>query len=243
MGAHKVQEGQLKKFIKPGIWQWEQRGSIPHRVLLFQCTWWRNQCCYWVLPQSPRDHRSHWESLSYACIHKQQQQDKQLMALQKHYLKQYVYKSLDENLKDIIWFIHPGDNPDKQWSITFHSKCYKAWYTGFIKLWDMHEGNDHARCYNYATTTLSSNTLLTGLSMNTVSSTSSLVKVTFCYQSMKCKKLLGRKLKMTWLAHGWTERLSSMHSCGTTLPQNLFSWYTLAIRHCATSETSSSIVG
>jgi hypothetical protein len=53
--------------------------------------------------------------LSYIGIRKQQQQDEQLLALEAKYPEQYVYKSLDEDLDDIICYIYPGDIPDEQW--------------------------------------------------------------------------------------------------------------------------------
>jgi len=55
--------------------------------------------------------------LSFACIHEQQQQDEQLLALQAKYPKQYIYKSLDKDIKDIICYVHQGDGPNKQWHI------------------------------------------------------------------------------------------------------------------------------
>ena len=54
--------------------------------------------------------------LSFVCICKQQQQDKQLLALQLKYPNQYIYKSLDEDVEDIICYVRQG-SPDKQWRI------------------------------------------------------------------------------------------------------------------------------
>ncbi len=56
--------------------------------------------------------------LSFSCMRKQQQEDEQLLALQVKYPEQYIYKSLDEDVDDIICYVCPGDNPDKQWHIT-----------------------------------------------------------------------------------------------------------------------------
>jgi hypothetical protein len=55
--------------------------------------------------------------LSFACICKHQQQDEQLLALQVESPDQYIYKSLDKDVDDIICYVHQGDNPDKQWRI------------------------------------------------------------------------------------------------------------------------------
>jgi hypothetical protein len=65
--------------------------------------------CYLNLPKIPNPAQN---PLSLACIREQQQQDKQLLALQVKYPQQYVYKSLDEDVEDILCYVHPGDNPD-----------------------------------------------------------------------------------------------------------------------------------
>ena len=52
--------------------------------------------------------------LSYASVCKQQQQDEQLLALQIKYPEQYMYKSIDEDLKGITCYAHHRDNPNKQ---------------------------------------------------------------------------------------------------------------------------------
>ena len=46
-----------------------------------------------------------------------QQQYEQLLALQVKYPEQYIYKSLDKDVDDIICYVSPGDNPDEQWRI------------------------------------------------------------------------------------------------------------------------------
>ena len=71
--------------------------------------------CYLNLPEIPDLAQI---PLRFACIHKQQQQDEQLLALQVKYPQQYIYKSLDKDVDDIICDVHPGDNPDEQWRIT-----------------------------------------------------------------------------------------------------------------------------
>jgi hypothetical protein len=40
--------------------------------------------------------------LSFTCIREQQQQDEQLLALQVKHPDKYIYKSLDEDVDDII---------------------------------------------------------------------------------------------------------------------------------------------
>ena len=72
--------------------------------------------CYLNLPEIPDPAQN---PLSFSCIHEQQQQDEQLLALQVKYPEQYmyIYKSLDEDVDDIICYVRPGDNPDEQWRI------------------------------------------------------------------------------------------------------------------------------
>ena len=70
--------------------------------------------CYLNLPEIPDPAQN---PLSFACIRKQQQQDEQLLALQVKYPEQYIYKSLDEDVDDIICYVRQGDNPDEQWRI------------------------------------------------------------------------------------------------------------------------------
>jgi hypothetical protein len=36
--------------------------------------------------------------------------------------------------------------------VQYHSKCYKAWYTGSIKFWDTQERNICTKCFNNAIT-------------------------------------------------------------------------------------------
>jgi hypothetical protein len=67
--------------------------------------------CYLNLPEIPDPTQN---PLSFACIHEQQQQDEQLLALQVKYPDQYIYKSLDKDVDDTICYLHQGDNPDKQ---------------------------------------------------------------------------------------------------------------------------------
>ena len=55
--------------------------------------------------------------LSFTCICEQQQQDEQLLDLQVKYPEQYIYKSLDEDVDDIICYVRQGDDPDEQWRI------------------------------------------------------------------------------------------------------------------------------
>jgi hypothetical protein len=52
--------------------------------------------------------------LSFACIREQQQQDEQLLALQAKYPDQYIYKSLDKDVENIICYVRQGDSPDEQ---------------------------------------------------------------------------------------------------------------------------------
>ena len=70
--------------------------------------------CYLNLPKIPDLVQN---PLSFACIREQQQQDEQLLALQAKYPEQYIYKSLDKDVDDIICYLRPGDSPDEQWRI------------------------------------------------------------------------------------------------------------------------------
>ena len=58
--------------------------------------------CYLNLPEIPDPAQN---PLSFSCIHEQQQQDEQLLALQGKYPEQYIYKSLDEDVDDIICYV------------------------------------------------------------------------------------------------------------------------------------------
>jgi hypothetical protein len=66
--------------------------------------------CYLNLPGIPDPAEN---PLGYACVHKQQHQDRQLLALQAKYPEQYAYKSFGKDLDGIICYVHPGDNPGK----------------------------------------------------------------------------------------------------------------------------------
>ena len=70
--------------------------------------------CYLNLPQTPHPAQN---SLSSSCICELQQQDEQPLAPQVKYPEQYIYKLLDEDVDEIICYVQPGDNPDKQWCI------------------------------------------------------------------------------------------------------------------------------
>ena len=67
--------------------------------------------CYLNLPEIPDPAQN---PLSFACICEQQQQDEQLLALQAKYPDQYIYKSLDEDVKDIICYVRQGDSHDER---------------------------------------------------------------------------------------------------------------------------------
>ena len=79
--------------------------------------------CYLNLPEIPDPAQN---PLSFACIREQQQQDEQLLALQVKYPQQYIYKSLDEDVDDIICYVHPGDTPDEQWRIALPQQMLEA---------------------------------------------------------------------------------------------------------------------
>jgi hypothetical protein len=69
--------------------------------------------------------------LSFACIREQQQQDEQFLALQAKYPDQYIYKSLDKDVEDIICYVHQGDSPDEQWHIALPQQMLEETVTWF----------------------------------------------------------------------------------------------------------------
>ena len=79
--------------------------------------------CYLNLPEIPDPAQN---PLSFACIRKQQQQDEQLLALQVKYPDQYIYKSLDKDVEDIICHVHQGDSPNEQWHIALPQQMLEA---------------------------------------------------------------------------------------------------------------------
>jgi hypothetical protein len=62
---------------------------------------WQMLECYLNLPEMP--HPDH-NPLNYACIHKQQQQDEKLLALQAKYPDNYVNLQLDNDVENIICY-------------------------------------------------------------------------------------------------------------------------------------------
>jgi hypothetical protein len=62
---------------------------------------------FWMLSESAQDPRSGTNPLSFSSTCKQQQQDKQLLALQVKYPEQYIYKSLDKDADDITCYVRP----------------------------------------------------------------------------------------------------------------------------------------
>ena len=69
--------------------------------------------CYLHIPEqdSPEDN-----PLNYWYISQQQQVDDRLLTRQEKYLIQYIYKSFDDDVDDIIWYVQPTDNKH-QWRI------------------------------------------------------------------------------------------------------------------------------
>ncbi len=68
--------------------------------------------CYLNLPDTPHLDEN---PLNHAHIHKLQQQDKQLLALQVKYPDNYVYLQLDDNVDDIICYKKDPTQPN--WKI------------------------------------------------------------------------------------------------------------------------------
>jgi hypothetical protein len=79
--------------------------------------------------------------LSFSCIRKQQQQDKQLLALQVKYPEQYIFKSLGEDVDDNMCYVHPGDNPDEQWRIALPQQMMEETVKWFHQVMGHHREN------------------------------------------------------------------------------------------------------
>ncbi len=86
--------------------------------------------CYLNLPKIPDPAQN---PLSFACIRKQQQQDKQLLALQAKYPDQYIYKSLDKDVEDIIVMYVREIVPTNNGVLHCPNKCLKQPLSGSIK--------------------------------------------------------------------------------------------------------------
>ena len=55
--------------------------------------------------------------LNYDYIRESQQSDHDLLALAQRYPSQYIYKTLDDTVEDILCYVKPNDNPATQWRI------------------------------------------------------------------------------------------------------------------------------
>ena len=140
--------------------------------------------CYLNLPKIPDPAQN---PLSFFCICKQQQQDDQLLALQVKYPEQYIYKSLDKDVDDIICYIPPGDNPDEQWRIALPQQMLEETVKWFHQVMGHLENNVCVKHFSNATITLDSDTLLTSSSVNIARDTNCQAKDMDCYQKGKCE--------------------------------------------------------
>jgi hypothetical protein len=70
--------------------------------------------CYLNIPENESPEEC---PLSYDYICEQQQADATLLARQINYPIQYINKSLDEEVQDIICYVRPNDDPETQWRI------------------------------------------------------------------------------------------------------------------------------
>ena len=83
--------------------------------------------CYLNIPEqdSPGEN-----PLNYGYIREQQQADACLLARQEKYPTQYINKSLDEDVDDIICYVRPNDN-ETQWRIALPEQMLDktiAWF-------------------------------------------------------------------------------------------------------------------
>jgi hypothetical protein len=67
-----------------------------------------------------------------------------LLALQVKYPDQYIYKSLDEDVDDIVCYVCQGDNPAKQWRIELPQQMLEGIGKWFHQVMG-HPGKKHLR--------------------------------------------------------------------------------------------------
>ena len=70
--------------------------------------------CYLNLPDSENPEQN---PLSFAYIREQQQADTNLLRVQQKFPNNFIYKSLDPDVDDIICYVKPLDDPMTQWKI------------------------------------------------------------------------------------------------------------------------------
>ncbi|KAL7548020.1 hypothetical protein ACHAWF_011299 [Thalassiosira exigua] len=70
--------------------------------------------CYLNLPESETPEQN---PLSYAYICEKQQADAKLLALQRKFPNNFINKTLDDDIDDIICYIKKNDDPNTQWRI------------------------------------------------------------------------------------------------------------------------------
>ena len=70
--------------------------------------------CYLNLPETDNPEQN---PLSYHHIREQQQADNKLLSLKDKYPNNYIYKCLDDNVEDIIYYVKDHDDPTTQWKI------------------------------------------------------------------------------------------------------------------------------
>ena len=70
--------------------------------------------CYLNLPESENPEQN---PLSYAYIREQQQADTKLLAVQQKYPQNYINKTLDDDIEDIICYVKDHHDPTTQWKI------------------------------------------------------------------------------------------------------------------------------
>ena len=75
---------------------------------------WKSMECYLNLPD---DNHPEQNPLSFDYLREQQQADDKLLALQTRYPQNYFYKTLDDDVEDIICYVKDHNNADTKWRI------------------------------------------------------------------------------------------------------------------------------
>ena len=88
--------------------------------------------CYLNLPESENPENN---PLSYAYIREKQQADVKLVGYVTRFPNNYIYKCLDNDVEDNIFYVKDHEDPTTQWKLLYPSLFLKKQSIGFIKLW------------------------------------------------------------------------------------------------------------
>ena len=93
----------------------EQEFSGSYDDLIWECIE-----CYLNLPETDNPENN---PLSYAYIHKKQQEDQNLLALVTKFPNNYISFTLDDDVEDIVRYQKHPDQDD--WKSPYQNKCYQ----------------------------------------------------------------------------------------------------------------------